>query len=78
MSWLYGSSSKLDMEAVEREYTMVNELFQRVQKSCRTKCIPTQYTQPEITKGESTCIDRCVQKYIQTATKIAVESRGPQ
>ncbi|KAI0228856.1 protein transporter tim10 [Massospora cicadina] len=78
MSWLYGSSSKLDMEAVEKEYNMVNELFQRVQTTCRTKCIPAQYTQPEITKGESTCLDRCVQKYIQTATKIAIESRGDQ
>ncbi|KAI9299210.1 hypothetical protein K502DRAFT_2658 [Neoconidiobolus thromboides FSU 785] len=75
-SWFGGSAPKLDMDVIEREYTVMNELFTRVQDTCRSKCISTEYHEAQISKGEANCIDRCVAKYIQTATKIAQESRG--
>lgn len=32
-------------------------------ETCQTKCIPRRYHEPDLNKGESVCIDRCVAKY---------------
>lgn len=32
--------------------------------NCRNKCIPRKYHEPDLSKGEMVCIDRCVAKYI--------------
>ena len=37
--------------------------FIRLMDTCRSKCIPPHYHEPDLNKGEMTCIDRCVFKY---------------
>lgn len=32
-------------------------------RSCHSKCVSTRYAEPDLNKGESVCIDRCVGKY---------------
>jgi hypothetical protein len=32
--------------------------------ACQDKCIPTNYHEPDLNKGEQKCIDRCVGKYM--------------
>ncbi|ODV93062.1 hypothetical protein PACTADRAFT_52176 [Pachysolen tannophilus NRRL Y-2460] len=39
-------------------------------KVCREKCIPHEYGESELNKGESVCVDRCVLKYMETNLKI--------
>lgn len=39
-------------------------------KSCRNKCIPDEYGEADLNKGEMMCIDRCVAKYYKTNLKI--------
>ena len=41
-----------------------------MQDSCFKKCV-TSYSESELAKGESTCIDRCVYKYSDASDKIS-------
>ena len=56
------SVENMDGVAVE-EMEMLTEMFNRINVTCREKCI-TQAT-PDLSKGESVCIDRCVAKYFK-------------
>ena len=51
---------------------MVAAFLNLTSRSCHAKCISTRYTDAELTKGESVCIDRCVGKYFE-ANKIVGE-----
>jgi len=39
-------------------------------RSCRNKCIPEEYGEADLNKGEMVCVDRCVAKYYATNLKI--------
>jgi mitochondrial import inner membrane translocase subunit TIM10 len=39
-------------------------------RTCHTKCVNTRYTEGELTKGESVCIDRCVAKFFEANKKV--------
>ncbi|KAJ1548875.1 protein transporter tim10, partial [Nowakowskiella sp. JEL0078] len=41
--------------------------------SCYRKCISTPYHAPELSKGESVCLDRCVAKYFDVQRQISTE-----
>lgn len=58
---LYQSGSTAD------ELTMMC----RLQKNCQAKCIPTNYLEGELNKGESVCLDRCTAKYLDTSMKVS-------
>ncbi|VDQ05059.1 unnamed protein product [Trichobilharzia regenti] len=63
------SSSKSD-KAVERqmqifEIEMMQQVFTSMTNSCLAKCIPTNYTDGDLTKGEAVCLDRCASKFMQ-------------
>uniref|UniRef100_A0A8B9IK38 Mitochondrial import inner membrane translocase subunit n=1 Tax=Anser cygnoides TaxID=8845 RepID=A0A8B9IK38_ANSCY len=36
----------------------------RMTQACHRKCVPPHYKDPELSKGESVCLDRCVAKYL--------------
>lgn len=36
----------------------------RMTQACHRKCVPPHYKEPELSKGESVCLDRCVAKYL--------------
>lgn len=40
-------------------------------KVCQAKCIPVDYRESELNKGESVCLDRCVSKFFETYQKIS-------
>ena len=52
------------------EIDMMSDLYRRLTSSCRKKCIPPKYREPDLTKGESVCIDRCVAKFIDLHKRI--------
>jgi hypothetical protein len=41
-----------------------------VDRTCHNKCISTRYAEPDLNKGESVCIDRCVAKYFEVNKKV--------
>lgn len=43
----------------------------RLQKTCQKKCIPTDYREAELNKGESVCLDRCTAKFLDTSMKVS-------
>ncbi|KAH8547557.1 Tim10/DDP family zinc finger-domain-containing protein [Umbelopsis sp. PMI_123] len=53
-----------NLEIAEQEVEMFMDLFDRIRANCRNKCIPRKYHEPDLSKGEMVCIDRCVAKYI--------------
>lgn len=38
--------------------------------SCHAKCINQKYAEPDLNKGESVCIDRCVAKFFEVNKKV--------
>jgi import inner membrane translocase subunit TIM10 len=38
--------------------------------ACQLKCIPSNYREGELTKGESVCLDRCVAKYLDVHERL--------
>jgi mitochondrial import inner membrane translocase subunit TIM10 len=42
----------------------------RLMDSCTRKCIPPNFNEGELNKGESVCIDRCVNKFMLVAKLI--------
>ncbi|KAL7926864.1 Tim10/DDP family zinc finger domain-containing protein [Trichoderma austrokoningii] len=43
----------------------------RLQKSCQKKCVPSDYREGDLNKGESVCLDRCTAKFLDTSMKIS-------
>ncbi|KAG6038083.1 protein transporter tim10, partial [Claviceps citrina] len=39
--------------------------------TCQKKCIPTDYREGELNKGESVCLDRCTAKFLDTSMKVS-------
>ncbi|CAG8683021.1 1483_t:CDS:2 [Ambispora leptoticha] len=71
MSYLYGGINQQqtinpqNVAMAEQELEIVTDTFQRIVDSCFKKCIPTQYLEGELNKGESVCIDRCATKFFK-------------
>lgn len=49
----------------ELEIEMMSDMYNRMTQACRLKCIPPNYKESELTKGESVCADRCIAKYLE-------------
>ncbi|KAG8220081.1 putative import inner membrane translocase [Butyriboletus roseoflavus] len=49
---------------------MVSDVFNRIVASCHNKCISPRYTEGDLNKGESVCIDRCVAKFFEVNKKV--------
>jgi len=62
-------ASKLEL-VQELEIEMMSDMFNRMTNSCHKKCIPPKYRDPDLSKGESVCIDRCVAKYLDIHERI--------
>jgi import inner membrane translocase subunit TIM10 len=43
----------------------------RLVDTCFKKCIPPQYREAELNKGESVCLDRCVSKFFEVNVKVS-------
>ncbi|KAH7319997.1 mitochondrial import inner membrane translocase subunit TIM10 [Stachybotrys elegans] len=73
-------SSEEKVAQVESEMRMMADTYNRLQRSCQAKCIPTEYREAELNKGESVCIDRCVSKFLDASMKISeiMQQQGNQ
>ncbi|MCJ1485611.1 protein transporter tim10 [Schaereria dolodes] len=75
MSFLFGGRPQLSsaekISAAETEVEMLSETFSRVSKSCTKKCIPPEYREGDLNKGESVCLDRCISKFFDVNLKIS-------
>ncbi|KAI7862670.1 Tim10/DDP family zinc finger-domain-containing protein [Spinellus fusiger] len=65
-SQTYADPTKL--MAAEHQVDAFMDLYNRITETCRKKCIPVSYHEPDLNKGESKCIDRCVGKYVAMQT----------
>ena len=45
-------------------------------ESCTKKCIPTDYRESDLNKGESVCLDRCVSKFFEVNIKVSEKMQG--
>ncbi|KEY71148.1 hypothetical protein S7711_00970 [Stachybotrys chartarum IBT 7711] len=64
-------TSEEKVAQVEGEMRMMADSYNRLQRSCQAKCIPTDYREESLNKGESVCIDRCVAKFLDASMKIS-------
>lgn len=48
----------------------------RLTKSCLAKCVPADYREAELNKGESVCLDRCVAKFFEVNVKVSEKMQG--
>lgn len=54
----------------ELEIEMMSDMYNRMTSACHKKCIAPKYSDPELGKGESICIDRCIAKYLDVHERI--------
>ncbi|KAK6191627.1 hypothetical protein SNE40_003269 [Patella caerulea] len=52
------------------ELEMMADMYNRMTNACQKKCIPPKYKDPELSKGEAVCLDRCVAKYLEIHDRI--------
>lgn len=43
----------------------------RLQQACMKKCIPREYREADLNKGEGVCIDRCAAKFFDVQLKVS-------
>ncbi|KAJ1882849.1 protein transporter tim10 [Coemansia sp. RSA 1722] len=88
MSSMAGAMNQNQMDpnaqlaAAEQEMEMVTDMFARLGELCNKKCLIQRYSDEELTKAESVCIDRCVTKYFhvnrEVSDKLAKMSQANQ
>lgn len=54
----------------DMEIEMMSDLYNRMTQACHRKCIPPKYSEADLGKGESVCLDRCVAKYLDIHERI--------
>jgi len=62
-------ASKMQLVA-ELEIEMMADMYNRMTSACHKKCVPPKYRDPDLSKGESVCIDRCVAKFLEIHERI--------
>lgn len=63
-------SSQQKVQAAEAELDLVTDMFNKLVDNCHNKCISTSYSEGDLNKNESNCLDRCVAKYFETNIKV--------
>ncbi|KAI9868167.1 MAG: protein transporter tim10 [Trichoglossum hirsutum] len=81
MSFLFGGgraqpSSADKIAAAETELEVVSDMYNRLTASCAKKCIPNDYREGDLNKGESVCLDRCVAKFFEVNIKVSEKMQG--
>lgn len=53
--------------------TNCNYIFHYIDRMmlvCHDKCISKKYTEPDVSKGEAVCLDRCVAKFLEIHDRV--------
>lgn len=53
------------LELAEVELDVLKVLHESIIEGCRQKCLVPYYTESDLSKGESSCVDRCSSKFFQ-------------
>lgn len=61
-SW--GTVDPEKIKQAETQFCAQAATFNKLLEKCRQKCMGHEYGEGELAKGEATCTDRCVTKYI--------------
>ncbi|GAB7364672.1 hypothetical protein MBLNU230_g5474t1 [Neophaeotheca triangularis] len=69
-------SSEQKIAAAESEIEMVSNMFNQLVDTCTKKCIPKDYREADLNKGESVCLDRCVAKFFDVNVKVSEKMQG--
>ncbi|KAF3913814.1 hypothetical protein ABW21_db0201297 [Orbilia brochopaga] len=51
-------------------------MFNRLTGSCFKKCVPKEYRESDLNKGESVCLDRCVAKFFEVNVKVSEQMQS--
>ncbi|RKU44609.1 protein transporter tim10 [Coniochaeta pulveracea] len=51
--------------AVEQNMKLMADMHNRMIAMCSQKCVPKDYREGELNKGESVCLDRCASKFFE-------------
>ncbi|WFD37274.1 protein transporter tim10 [Malassezia japonica] len=70
------AANSAQLEAATAELDMITDVFNRLVESCHKKCISTRYAEPDLLKGESVCIDRCVSKFFAVNAKVGEQMQA--
>jgi len=52
------------------EVEMMSDMYNRMLLVCHEKCISKKYTEPDVSKGEGVCLDRCVAKFLEIHDRV--------
>ncbi|KAF2736506.1 hypothetical protein EJ04DRAFT_511006 [Polyplosphaeria fusca] len=69
-------TSEQKLAQAEAEIDMVSDMYTRLVQSCSKKCIDNSYREPDLNKGESVCLDRCVAKFFEVNVKVSEKMQG--
>ncbi|KAI1205409.1 mitochondrial import inner membrane translocase subunit TIM10 [Annulohypoxylon truncatum] len=64
-------SSEEKISAVQAEMKLLTQMHDRLTKACAKKCVPNEYRESELNKGESVCLDRCAAKFFDVHMKVS-------
>ncbi|KFX92115.1 hypothetical protein O988_07418 [Pseudogymnoascus sp. VKM F-3808] len=64
-------SSAEKIAAAEQEMDLVTDMFSKLSRACMKKCIPNDYREGDLNKGEGVCIDRCAAKFFDVQMKVS-------
>ncbi|KAK9454786.1 Tim10/DDP family zinc finger-domain-containing protein [Dipodascopsis uninucleata] len=84
MSFLGIGRPQLDYDenkvnSMKGEMLMIQQMKERASDLCFDKCVPTHYSDADLNKGESNCVDRCIGKFFHSIKLIGMEmQKGPQ
>jgi len=71
-----GPTSAQKIAAAEVELEMFTDMFNRLTSSCFKKCVPKDYRENDLNKGESVCMDRCVSKFFEVNVKVSEQMQA--
>jgi hypothetical protein len=64
------------LQGQQKDLTTFLSLLNRLVDTCTKKCIPPQYREADLNKGESVCLDRCVSKFFEVNVKVSEKMQG--
>ncbi|KAK8064895.1 mitochondrial import inner membrane translocase subunit tim10 [Apiospora phragmitis] len=69
-------SSAEKIAAVEAEMKLMSDMLNRLNRACAKKCIPNDYREGDLNKGESVCLDRCAAKFFDVHLKVSEQMQN--
>ncbi|KAJ8096919.1 hypothetical protein POJ06DRAFT_46543 [Lipomyces tetrasporus] len=66
------------INGIKGEMLMIQQMKDKASLICLEKCVPNYYSDGDLNKGESNCVDRCIGKFFQTIKVIGTEMQKQQ